>query len=70
MPEKHRRGRAARLLAVDVGNSETTVGRFRGAALEGFWRIVTGPRTADELGLPCVDPVRSGVGAIVDHLPA
>ncbi len=27
-------------------------------------------RTEDELGLPCVDPVRSGVGAIVDHLPA
>ena len=25
-------------------------------------------RTEDELGLPCVDPVRSGVGAIVDRL--
>jgi uncharacterized NAD-dependent epimerase/dehydratase family protein len=23
----------------------------------------------DRLDLPCVDPVRSGVGAIVDHLP-
>ncbi len=27
-------------------------------------------RTADELGLPCIDPVRGGVGAIVDHLLA
>ncbi len=27
-------------------------------------------RTADELGLPCIDPVRTGVGAIVDNLPA
>ncbi len=25
-------------------------------------------RTEDQLGLPCVDPVRSGVGAIVDRL--
>ena len=25
-------------------------------------------RTADSLGLPCVDPVRSGVGALVDSL--
>jgi uncharacterized NAD-dependent epimerase/dehydratase family protein len=25
-------------------------------------------RTADELGLPCIDPVRTGVGAIVDRL--
>jgi uncharacterized NAD-dependent epimerase/dehydratase family protein len=25
-------------------------------------------QTADEFGLPCVDPVRTGVGAIVDRL--
>jgi uncharacterized NAD-dependent epimerase/dehydratase family protein len=25
-------------------------------------------RTEDELALPCVDPVRTGVAAIVDHL--
>ena len=24
--------------------------------------------TEDRLGLPCVDPVRTGVGALVDHL--
>ena len=27
-------------------------------------------RTEDELGLPCIDPVRTGVGAIVDRLAA
>jgi hypothetical protein len=26
--------------------------------------------TADEIGLPCVDPVATGVGPIVDHLLA
>jgi uncharacterized NAD-dependent epimerase/dehydratase family protein len=25
-------------------------------------------QTADQLSLPCVDPVRTGVGAIVDRL--
>jgi len=54
-----RRGRAAKrggrnlapapLLAVDIGNSETTVGRFVGRDLEGFWRLTSGRHTADEL---------------------
>lgn len=54
-----RRGRAAAkrgrlrapasLLAVDIGNSETTVGRFVGADLDGFWRLTSGRHTADEL---------------------
>ncbi len=56
---KVRRGRAAKparqvpsrasLLAVDVGNSETTVGRFVGRELAGFWRLTSGRHTADEL---------------------
>jgi type III pantothenate kinase len=54
-----RRGRAAKsraritapasLLAVDIGNSETTVGRFVGRDLDGFWRLTSGRHTADEL---------------------
>ena len=57
MPEP--RGRAAKrrrrvmaptsLLAVDVGNSETTVGHFVGRDLTGFWRLTSGRHTADEL---------------------
>lgn len=39
----------APLLAVDIGNSETVVGRFHGAELDGFWRLTTGRSTADEL---------------------
>ena len=39
------------LLTVDVGNSETTVGRFLGAELDGFWRLTSGRNTADELRL-------------------
>jgi len=37
------------LLTFDVGNTETTVGLFRGDALEGHWRITTtAQRTPDE----------------------
>jgi len=39
----------APLLAVDIGNSETTVGRFLGPELDGFWRLTSGRSTADEL---------------------
>lgn len=39
----------ASVLAVDVGNSETTVGRFVGRELDGFWRLTSGRHTADEL---------------------
>jgi len=45
-----------------VGVSVNTAAMDAGAARD-YLR-----RTEDELGLPCVDPVRSGVGAIVDHL--
>ena len=37
------------LLAIDVGNSETTLGLFRGEQLEASWRLTTTPaRTSDE----------------------
>jgi type III pantothenate kinase len=40
------------ILVFDVGNTETTVGLFDGAALRGHWRLTTTmTRTADELGL-------------------
>jgi type III pantothenate kinase len=40
------------LLAIDVGNTNTVIGTFRGETLEESWRIRTEPRaTADELGL-------------------
>jgi type III pantothenate kinase len=41
----------APLIAVDVGNSETAVGRFRGAELEESWRLTSGRTTSDELRL-------------------
>src|SRR5438093_961119 len=76
MPE--RRGRARRparrekapspLLAVDIGNSETVVGRFLGAELDGFWRLTSGRSTADELRIVLELLVRrsaSGWGSIL-----
>ena len=37
------------LLALDIGNTETTVGLFAGDRLEGHWRLHTTPqRTPDE----------------------
>ncbi len=40
------------LLAVDVGNTQTVIGLFRGAELEDHWRIATvADRTSDELAL-------------------
>jgi type III pantothenate kinase len=39
------------LLALDVGNTEITVGLFRGQGLEAHWRLTTNPdRTPDEWG--------------------
>jgi type III pantothenate kinase len=46
-----RRRRAIPLLAVDVGNSETVVGLFRGVELVRFWRLTSGRMTADEMGI-------------------
>src|SRR5262245_53741639 len=44
-------GPTAPLIAIDVGNTDTVVGRFRGAELEESWRLSSGRRTADELTL-------------------
>ncbi len=54
MPERRARTRPVRrgdLVAVDIGNSDTVVGRFRGAALDGFGRLTSGRLTADEAAL-------------------
>jgi type III pantothenate kinase len=75
-PRRERRGRTtarrekapAPLLAVDIGNSETVVGRFRGAELDGFWRLTSGRSTADELRVMLELLVRQNVtgwGAIL-----
>lgn len=38
------------ILAVDVGNTQTVLGLFKGEALDGHWRVATDPTlTADEL---------------------
>ena len=42
---------AVALVTVDVGNTETALGRFRGAELEESWRLTSGRTTADELRL-------------------
>jgi type III pantothenate kinase len=42
---------AATLLAVDVGNSDSVIGLFKGESLEGFWRVTSRSRTADEVVL-------------------
>jgi type III pantothenate kinase len=39
------------LLTLDIGNTEITLGLFRGSDLEGHWRLTTNPdRTPDEWG--------------------
>jgi type III pantothenate kinase len=40
------------LLTFDVGNTETTLGLYDGAALRAHWRVMTDvPRTEDEIGV-------------------
>ena len=65
------------LLALDVGNTEITIGRFAGAELERSWRVTTHPsRTADEWaallraffsqsGLDITDVDRSIIASVV-----
>ena len=48
------------LIAVDVGNTETVVGRFLGAELEESWRVTSGRSTADELRLSLESMLRTG----------
>ena len=50
-PRSNKRSAPRPLIAVDIGNSETTVGRFLGPELESFWRLSTNRATADELRL-------------------
>jgi type III pantothenate kinase len=45
---------------VDVGNTETVVGRFLGAELEESWRVTSGRATADELKLSLEGMLRTG----------
>lgn len=50
----------ARVLAIDVGNTNLTVGAFQGEELQSLWRLGTDPKkTADEYGAA----LRSIVGA-------
>ncbi len=65
------------LLALDVGNTEITIGLFAGAELERSWRVTTNPsRTADEWaallraffsqsGLDITDVDRSIIASVV-----
>src|SRR5262245_42895867 len=40
------------ILAIDVGNTETTIGLFRGEEVVEHWRITTDlSRTADDIGI-------------------
>jgi type III pantothenate kinase len=57
-------GPTSPLIAVDVGNTESVVGRFRGAELEESWRITSTRTTADELRLSLAAMLASsGAGA-------
>jgi type III pantothenate kinase len=49
------------LITVDVGNSETVVGWFRGRELDGFWRLTSGRQTADEIEIVLQGLLRSRV---------
>ncbi len=57
------------LIAVDVGNSETVIGRFRGTTLQDYWRVTSGRVTADELTLTLTQLLGStrvrGAGGVV-----
>jgi type III pantothenate kinase len=74
-PARGRKGRripARGLIAVDVGNSETVVGIFRGQAPLHYWRLTSGRATTDEVGLQLDSLLRrdglpdaNGMGAVV-----
>jgi type III pantothenate kinase len=50
---RSRRGLGAEeaLITVDVGNSDSVVGRFHGDTAQGFWRLTSGRMTTDEIVL-------------------
>jgi type III pantothenate kinase len=62
------------LLAVDIGNTETVVGLFRGKDSVSFWRLTSGRLTSDEVSLQLEALLRregfsgnqgQGMGAVV-----
>ncbi len=55
------RGRNHRVLAVDVGNSETVVGVLEDREVRRFWRLTSTPMTADEVALR-LDTLVKGAG--------
>jgi type III pantothenate kinase len=50
------------LVAVDVGNSETTVGLFRDGEIVSHWRLTSGRSTADEVSLTLAALLRGVAG--------
>jgi len=46
------------LLVIDVGNTNTVLGAFRGDAVVHRWRVTTGSRTTDEFGLLLLELLR------------
>ena len=62
------------LLAVDIGNTDTVIGRFVGAELEESWRVTSGRRTTDELRLALESMLRTGAagspGVLCSVVPA
>ncbi len=68
------------ILAIDVGNTETTIGLFRGDDVVEHWRLTTEhARTSDELGLllrsllssaslPIVNLTGAVIGSVVPHM--
>ncbi len=64
MPERRvrRRTGGSGLLTVDIGNSDTVVGLFRGARLAGFWRLTSGRLTADEAMMLLAHALGGGPG--------
>ena len=53
-------GATAPLIAVDVGNTETQVGRFLAGELEESWRVTSGRATTDELRLQLEAMLKTG----------
>jgi type III pantothenate kinase len=61
-PGARRPVRNTALLTVDIGNSDTVVGLFRGKEQAGFWRLTSLARTADEVTLQ-LDALLRGAAA-------
>lgn len=58
------------LLALDIGNTNTTIGVWDGAVWQQHWRLLTIPeRTADEVGILLKAMLReAGLGTAVTHI--